>query len=406
MTTAKHYDIVVVGARCAGASVSFLLAQSGLSVLMLDAAAFPSGTMSTLFLQPQGVSLLREWGFVPDALGTGCPPLRDIVYRAGDTVLRGALGDADEFGCAPARTDLDRILVEGALSYGVEFHDRARVHELVEADGRVCGLRYRVAGSAASVEVRCSLVIGADGMRSTVARLAGTADLHRAAPASCVYYALHPAIDHTVRLFEDDGVYVSHIPTAGDQAVIAAYFPQSRFPEVRRDARRHYAAALAAFPEVCAHLAKTGGEAEGFTGTGDQQNFLRRASGPGWSLLGDAAHHKDSITALGMSDAFAQAAAVGEVVSDTLHDPGLLDKALEQCWADQCDVLMAHGTAAASMASLQLTEQRRELLRQVVACGLEKEFFTVMEGRSPLEDLMDMIDTRRAAAVGTGGCHL
>lgn len=392
MTVAEIYDVVVVGARCAGASVSYLLAQSGLSVLMLDAAAFPSGTMSTLFLQPQGIAHLREWGVLPAVLGTGCPQLRDIVYRVGETVLRGSVGGASEFGCAPARADLDRILAEGAVAYGVDFRSRARGHELVQENGRVCGVRYRVAGSTTALEARCSLVIGADGMRSTVARLTGAPDLHRAAPASCVYYALHPAMDHTVRLYEEDGRYVSHIPTADGRAVFAAYFPQARFAEVRQDARRHYAAALGAFPEVRAHLADTGGDFEGFTGTGDQQHFLRRASGPGWTLLGDAAHHKDSITALGMSDAFAQAAAVSEVVGDTLHDPRLLDAALAECWAGQRDVLMAHGTAAATMAQLHLSQRREELLRDVVACGLEGEFFAVMEGRSPLEDLMSRID--------------
>lgn len=399
----RHYDIVVVGARCAGASVAYLLAQSGLSVLLLDAAAFPSGTMSTLYLQPQGVALLREWGLLETVMDTGCPPLREIVYRAGETVLCGAVGGAEQFGCAPERADLDGTLVEAAISFGVEFRDRARVHELIEEQGRVRGVRYRISGSRKMLDTRCSLVIGADGMRSTVARLVGAADLHRAAPASCVYYALHPAVDCTLRLCEEDGVYATHIPTTKDQAVLAAYFPQHRFPEIRQDARRHYMAALASFPELRDHLRSTGGAFHGFTGTGDQQNYLRQTSGPGWSLLGDAAHHKDSITALGMSDALSQAAALSEAVADSVHDPALLDEAIRTCWANRHEELMEHGTAALTMASLQLSPRRRALLSRIKATGLETEFFAVMEGRSSLEGLMREIEPREAHSTTVGG---
>ncbi|MCQ9178692.1 FAD-dependent monooxygenase [Streptomyces sp. IBSBF 2953] len=399
----RHYDVVVVGARCAGASISYLLAQSGLSVLLLDAAALPSGTMSTLYLQPQGVALLREWGLLETVMATGCTPIREIVYRAGETVLRGAVGGAEEFGCAPERADLDGTLVEAAVAFGVEFRDRARVHELIVDEGRVRGVRYKISGSREMLDARCLLVIGADGMRSTVARLVGAADLHRAAPASCVYYALHPAVDDTLRLFEEDGLYATHIPTTKNQAVLAAYFPQHRFPEIRQDARRHYVAALASFSELQAHLRDTGGVFHGFTGTGDQQNYLRQTSGPGWSLLGDAAHHKDSITALGMSDALGQAAVLSESVADSVHDPALLDEAIRRCWADRHDVLLEHGAAAHNMASLYLSPRRRALLNRIKATGLETGFFAVMEGRSSLEGLMGEIEARQPHATTAGG---
>ena len=36
-------------------------------------------------------------------------------------------------------------------------------------------------------------------------------------------------------------------------------------------------------------------------------NFFRKPYGPGWTLVGDAAYHKDSITAQGITDAFREA---------------------------------------------------------------------------------------------------
>jgi flavin-dependent dehydrogenase len=41
------YDVIVVGARVAGASTAMLLARRGLKVLAVDRAAFPSDTLST-----------------------------------------------------------------------------------------------------------------------------------------------------------------------------------------------------------------------------------------------------------------------------------------------------------------------------------------------------------------------
>ena len=53
-----------------------------------------------------------------------------------------------------------------------------------------------------------------------------------------------------------------------------------------------------------------------FLGTSDLPNFFRKPYGPGWVLVGDAGHHKDPITAQGISDAFRDA----EAMADALHD--------------------------------------------------------------------------------------
>jgi flavin-dependent dehydrogenase len=42
-----RYDVVVVGARCAGAATAMLLARRGLSVLVVDRSRYGSDTLST-----------------------------------------------------------------------------------------------------------------------------------------------------------------------------------------------------------------------------------------------------------------------------------------------------------------------------------------------------------------------
>jgi flavin-dependent dehydrogenase len=53
-------DVIVVGARVAGAATAMLLARRGLRVLAVDRARFPSDTLSTHQVQVPGVALLNR----------------------------------------------------------------------------------------------------------------------------------------------------------------------------------------------------------------------------------------------------------------------------------------------------------------------------------------------------------
>jgi flavin-dependent dehydrogenase len=55
---AGRYDVIVVGARVAGAATAMLLARQGLRVLAVDRVSFPSDTISSHQLQVPGAALL------------------------------------------------------------------------------------------------------------------------------------------------------------------------------------------------------------------------------------------------------------------------------------------------------------------------------------------------------------
>ena len=67
------YDAIIIGARCAGAPTAMLLARKGHRVLLVDKATFPSDTMSTLIIQPDGMS---AWpgGVSPTSVRAAAPP--------------------------------------------------------------------------------------------------------------------------------------------------------------------------------------------------------------------------------------------------------------------------------------------------------------------------------------------
>src|SRR5499425_406983 len=84
---AGRYDVIVVGARVAGAATAMLLARQGLRVLTVDRVSFPSDTISSHQLQVPGAALLHRWGLLGKLAAAGTPPARSVRLDAGDGLI-------------------------------------------------------------------------------------------------------------------------------------------------------------------------------------------------------------------------------------------------------------------------------------------------------------------------------
>src|SRR5262249_46683499 len=118
---AGRYDVIVVGARVAGAATAMLLARQGLRALAVDRVSFPSDTISSHQLQVPGVALLRGRGLLDKLTAAGTPPSRRVRFDAGGGLVMTARFPAYEGVDAldsPPRTLLDTILVEAARAAG------------------------------------------------------------------------------------------------------------------------------------------------------------------------------------------------------------------------------------------------------------------------------------------------
>ena len=93
---ANQYDVIVVGARCAGSPTAMLLARKGYKVLAVDKATFPSDTISTHLLHTPGVAALRRWGLKDEMVATGCQPIDTYAFDLGPITLTGHPGTTDE----------------------------------------------------------------------------------------------------------------------------------------------------------------------------------------------------------------------------------------------------------------------------------------------------------------------
>jgi flavin-dependent dehydrogenase len=361
------FDAIVVGARCAGAPTAMLLARAGYRVLMLDRAAFPSDTLSTHLIHQPGIAALARWGLLETVRASGCPPLDRAVYEVADIRLEGcARGvEGQRAGYAPRRHVLDAILVDAAAAGGVDFRDRTSVTRLLRDDtGRVIGVEGKHRGR--SFSERAHLVIGADGMRSTVARLSRARYTVQDPKLTCAYYGYWEDVPSALELYEKPSSWVAAVPTNDDATLVLAYFPQSRFEEVRTDPRHAYLGQIRTTAPALYERLHGKRRIERLRGTGDQQNFFRQATGPGWALVGDAGHHKDSITARGISDAFLQAETLARRVGDRLGgDPQELDQALLDYAEDRDTSLTGAYESTLAVAQLAQHEQRLSLLRAV-----------------------------------------
>ena len=174
----QHYDVVVAGARCAGAATAMLLARQGARVLLLDRSRYGTDTLSTHALMRDAVLQLHRWGLLAPVVAARTPAVRSTTFHlpgAASTVEIKPKHVVDAL-YAPRRVVLDAILADAARSAGADVRFGTSVTGLRrDRTGRVAGITARA--GAAHLEVSADLVVGADGRRPTVARYVGAGPL-------------------------------------------------------------------------------------------------------------------------------------------------------------------------------------------------------------------------------------
>ena len=220
--TSPRYDAVVVGARCAGAATAMLLARQGLSVLLVDRDRHGADTLSTLALMRAGVLQLHRWGLLDRVRAAGTPA---ITAPASSTATRRSPSRSSRATastrCTPRAARCStrcwpmRPRTAGAdVVYGPRLVDLER-----DSDGRVVGAVIEERGGALR-RVGAGIVIGADGLRSTVAQLVEAATYREGRHACGVVYTFWPGLENArSRWYYRSGVSAGAIPTNDGDAL-------------------------------------------------------------------------------------------------------------------------------------------------------------------------------------------
>lgn len=330
----QRYDVVVVGARCAGAATALLLARRGHSVLLVDRGRVGADALSTHYIHESGIRRLAEWGVLDELRATGCPALTTFRLSIGGVMIEdNTEPDRLVAPYGPRRFILDALLVRAAVAAGAELREQTSVRELLRTDGTVSGVELATHG-APTQGVEATLVIGADGSRSTVAKLVGARVYRETAALTCGFYSYWEGVDCPAGLFIQDHTAAVAVPTNGGAVCLGAGWPIGELPRVRQNLEREYLAVISALiPEFTASPGRR--RLERLYGLGNPTSCFRDAAGPGWALVGDAGHRTDPIAASGITEAFHQAELLAEAAHRGLVDPGEMADALRSFWIER-----------------------------------------------------------------------
>ncbi len=324
-----QYDVIVVGARCAGAPTAMHLARSGYRTLLVDKATFPSDTVSTHLIHPPGVAALRRWGLLDRLTATGCPPIQTYAFDFGDLTLAGSPAfDGAPVAYGPRRTVLDKLLVDAASEAGAEVREGFSVDDVLSDDGRVAGIQGRDRRGR-TVVARARVVVGADGRHSLVARTVRPEQYHEKPPLLAAYYAYWSGLPM-------DGRFETYVrpnrgfaawPTNDDLTVVIVGWPYSEFAANRTDIEGTYRKTLALAPTFAERVGA--GQRESRFYASAVRNYFRKPYGPGWVLVGDAGYDRDFITAQGIQDAFRDSELCAAALNDALSGVRTFEAAMD-----------------------------------------------------------------------------
>ena len=325
-----EYDVVIVGARCAGSPLATMLASAGLDVCVVDQARFPSDTLSTHVIQPHGVGILDRLGIRETLLDQGAVEIVRFSLINDDVRIDGDADPGEIPGMCVRRVTLDDVLVKAAESAGAEVRTRTKVTGVLREGDRVVGVE------TGDGPIRARLVIGADGMRSSVAEWVGSGEYHVVPGGRLIAVGYFEGVTHTeghLRIGRvGDHAFLAS-PTDGGLYMAGIGVSLSNSAEFMADREAAFDRGLAAWPELADIVA-------GSTRVGPMRmitewhSFFREAAGPGWALLGDAGHFKDFTPGQGISDALRQADHLTPaVVAGLAGDDAVLDAELWRWWA-------------------------------------------------------------------------
>jgi 2-polyprenyl-6-methoxyphenol hydroxylase-like FAD-dependent oxidoreductase len=324
----ERYDAIVVGARCAGATLAAGLAGSGWRVLMLDKNSLGSDTLSTHLVFPNTIARLQQLGIL-DRLSER-HRLRPVDYRVRmlgrEFTGRFTPVDGHERCLSIRRSTLDRALAEAAIAAGAEARFEEKVTDLLGGATDDDPIRGVVLASGERIAARW--VFGADGRASFVARKLGLAPGARAAGDVSMmlsYWHGLPASEY-VHLDLEEGAAVNRFPCEDGVDLLLTLGSPDHASGDRKTRERKHLDRLREFPETID--AEWLDQAERISDVRAApetmlRGFFKQPVGPGWALLGDAGHFKHPGSAQGICDAIEHSLYVAEALNG--EDPHLRD---------------------------------------------------------------------------------
>jgi menaquinone-9 beta-reductase len=302
------WDMIVVGAGPAGATTALLCARAGASVLLIDRARFPRDKPCSEYLSPASTAILeRLGGGILEAIESAAHAKlygMTVVAPDGMAVTGRFRGGPRPYSFALPRTSFDAILLAAAARAGVHVREGVTVEDLVWNGRAVAGVVAR-SRSGRRTQHFARVVVGADGLRSVVARRLG---MIRHSPPQRIAFTAHvvsvAGVGDVGELHVSERGYVGLGPVGAGITTVALVVPARTVRESRRDYRATFFQELDRFPGLRGRFDPRHLVRDVLT-TGPFAQWSRAATAPGGGalLVGDAADFFDPFTGQGIHTA-------------------------------------------------------------------------------------------------------
>jgi flavin-dependent dehydrogenase len=319
-------EVLVVGGGPAGSSVAFALAKAGVDVLLVDRARFPRPKPCAEYLSPEASRILSDMGALDAIEDSGAAALAGIRVRApngaiiaGDFVGTHRFRGFSDRGISIRREVLDAILVDRARIAGATVVEGLRVTDITRR-GRDESPVVQTLAQGRKGDINARFVIGADGLRSIVAKRLGLAQSLRwpRRLAFVTHYAGVADIgEHGEMHVERDG-YVGIADVGNGLTTVALVVPASRSRDIAGDRGAFLHNWLMARKHLAPRFARAQ-RATPVVATGPFASHARRAWAPGAALVGDAADFFDPFTGEGIYSALRGGELLASSMLEAVH---------------------------------------------------------------------------------------
>jgi 2-polyprenyl-6-methoxyphenol hydroxylase-like FAD-dependent oxidoreductase len=376
----RSWDVIVVGARVAGATLAAYLGRAGLRTLLIDRARFPAYVPRQGSWEQPTEQRWASLGVLPLIEATGAPARRGYYSAVGDAILAYRFPEGDPAGYSKMvrRIVLDDILARFAGSLPtVELRMGVAATRLLWDGDRVVGLRTIEQGR--EHEERARIVAGADGRHSWLARQVQAPEYERVVSPKANFIADYAGTnvrpDMSVRcwdavgsmgmvMMEDSLVTIGMGVWLTELAEFRAGLPESFEQRLRRHVlyREQLGDAVRVSP---------------IGGAVDLSMYKRTPYGPGWALVGDAGYHLDPLAARGTTAAVVSAELLSQAICHHLggEQPeaeafgryhAARDEVLAPEWEVTYGAIMRPAPTERDVAEARLLASRPDLVEQHV----------------------------------------
>jgi 2-polyprenyl-6-methoxyphenol hydroxylase-like FAD-dependent oxidoreductase len=319
MTITLDTPCCIVGGGPAGMMLGFLLARAGVDVIVLEKHADFLRDFRGDTIHPSTLELMHELGLLEEFLKRPHQEVRELAGQIGEEVIKIAdfthLPTQCKFLALMPQWDFLNFIVEQGKRYpSFQVRMQTEVTDLIEQNSRIVGVSVKTPEGV--VEIRASLIVGADGRRSVVRERAGLEVIDRGAPMDVFWMRIS-------RRGSDPGQSFGHVEPGKMFVMIdredywqcAFLIPKGGADEIRQrgiEQFREEIARLQPFMRDRVSELRDWSDVSLLTVKVDR---LKKWFRPGLLCIGDAAHAMSPVGGVGINLAIQDAVAAANILA-------------------------------------------------------------------------------------------